>query len=230
MTRAVRGALVAVLVVGIVAAAPVVYFRYLYTHSKRLRVVDPGRVYRSGQMTAEGLADAVARYGIRTVLNVQDEFPDPDLYLHFWTTRIVKERACCANLGVRYVHLKPELISRRLVPQCRPPVIEEFLAIMDDPASYPVLVHCHAGLHRTGVLIAVYRMEYQGWTAAQAWADMRANGFGPWVGTAANDYVTQFVLTYRPGLRRSGAPAAGGTPSGSLAVPWRTPSSPGQEP
>jgi protein tyrosine phosphatase (PTP) superfamily phosphohydrolase (DUF442 family) len=230
MARAVRWALVAVLV-GIVGVAPVVYFRCLYAHSKRLRVVVPGRVYRSGQMTAEGLADAVARLGIRTVINVQDEFPDPDLDVNFWSTRTVKERAWCEQLGVRYVHLKPELISRRLVPRFRPPVIEEFLAIMDDPASYPVLVHCHAGLHRTGVLIAVYRMEYQGWTPARAWADMRANGFGPWVGTAANDYVTQFVLSYRRGQRRTGGPEPdGSTAADGPAVPWRTPPSVGQEP
>src|SRR5262249_9459182 len=157
--------------------------------------------------------DAVARYGIRTVLNVQDEFPDPDLDLTFWTSRTVKERAWCDRLGVRYVHLKPELISRRLVPRCRPPVIEEFLAVLDDPASYPVLAHCHAGLHRTGVLIAVYRMEYQGFSPAEAWADLRANGFGPWVGTAANDYVRQFVLTYRPGVRRTGGPGGGAAPA-----------------
>jgi hypothetical protein len=214
MARGVRWALVAA-IVGIVGVAPVVYFRYLYTYAKRLRVVVPGRVYRGGQFTAEGLADAVRRYGIRTVINVQDEFPDPDLYRHFWTYGTVKEKVCCEKLGVRYVHLKPELISRKLVPQCRPPAIDEFLALMDDPATYPVLVHCHAGLHRTGVLIAVYHMEYEGWTPARAWADMRGNGFGPWVGTAANDYVTQYVLTYRRGLR-------GG-------VPLRPLSSPGQE-
>ena len=34
---------------------------------------------------------------------------------------------------------------------------------MDDPDSYPVLIHCNAGLNRTGVMVAVYRMEYQGW-------------------------------------------------------------------
>jgi protein tyrosine phosphatase (PTP) superfamily phosphohydrolase (DUF442 family) len=207
MGRAVRWALVAAVVL-IVGVAPIVYYRSLYAHSKRLRIVVPGRVYRSGQMTAEGLADAIARYGIRTVLNVQDEFPDPDLDWTFWTFDTIKERAWCEQLGVRYIHLKPELISRRLVPEYRPPCIEEFLAIMDDPASYPVLVHCHAGLHRTGVLIAVYHMEYEGWTPEQAWADMHAHGFGPWVGSSANDYVKQYVLTYRRGLR----PAASSRP------------------
>jgi protein tyrosine/serine phosphatase len=189
-------------VVALIVGVPAVYFRSLYAYAKRLRVVEPGRYYRSGQMTAEGFTDAIRRYGIRTVVNVQDEFPDPDLDASYWDTHTVKEKALCESLGVRYVHLMPDLVARYAVPPLRPRVIEPFLALLDDPASYPVLVHCHAGLHRTGVLTAVYRMEYQGWTPLEAWQEMRAEGFGPWVGTSANEYVRQYVLTYRRGQRR----------------------------
>jgi len=194
-------ALVAVLVL-VVAVAPVVYFRGLYAHSKRLREVVPGRFYRSGQLTVEGFADAVARHHIRTVINVQDDVPDPDVYRGFWSLRTVKESELCRRLGVRYVNLAPDLVPHGQVPDERPGVIDEFLALMDDPGSYPVLIHCRAGLHRTGVLTAVYRMEYQGWSRAEAYEELKAHGFGTWVCTAANDYVNQYVLTYRRGLRR----------------------------
>jgi hypothetical protein len=207
MRGAIRWALVAALV-GIVGVAPAVYFRCVYDTHKRLRVVRPGRFYRSGQMTAEGFADAVQRYHIRTVLNVQDEFPDPDLDVSFWNRRIVKESELCRELGVRYVHLAPLLIPRRLVPEHRPPAIDQFLALLDDESNYPVLIHCHAGLHRTGILTAVYRMEYEGWTPREAYREMKAQGFGPWVCTSANDYVTQYVLSYRRGLRLPGGFAA----------------------
>src|SRR6516165_8026975 len=59
------------LVTAVVGVAPVVYFRYVYDTDKRLRIVHPGRVYRSGQMTADGFADAVNRYHMRTIINVQ---------------------------------------------------------------------------------------------------------------------------------------------------------------
>jgi protein tyrosine phosphatase (PTP) superfamily phosphohydrolase (DUF442 family) len=188
----------------VVAVAPVVYFRALYAYHKRLRQVVPGRVYRSGQMTARGFADAVARYHIRTVLNVQDDYPDPDLDLDFWGGGTVKERELCRRLGVRYVHLAPDLVPPRRVPPERPAAIEQFLAVLDDPSSYPVLIHCRAGLHRTGVLSAVYRMEYQGWSPLEAFAELKAHGFGAFVCTAANEYVRQYVLTYRRGCRRKG--------------------------
>jgi hypothetical protein len=204
MTGVVRWSLVATLI-GLIVVAPVVYFRYIYDTSKRLRVVDPGRLYRSGQMTAAGFADAVERYHLRTIINVQDEFPDPDLDLSFWSRRTIKESELCQKLGVRYIHLMPTLLPRHLVPEHRPPVIEQLLAILDDETSYPVLIHCHAGLHRTGILTAIYRMEYQGWSTEAAFLDMKAQGFGPWVCTSANDYVTQFVLNYRRGQRSAHA-------------------------
>src|SRR5438067_2397720 len=96
--------------------APFVFFRSAYARGKRLREVVPGRVYRSGQMTAEGFADAVARYQPRTIVNVQDDYPDPDLAESFWGPDTVKESELCRRLGVRYVALSPDLVSRRAPP------------------------------------------------------------------------------------------------------------------
>lgn len=185
----------------LLTVVPFVYYRYDYTFEKRLHEVIPGQFYRSGQMTAPGFREAVARYHFKTILNLQDDYPDPDIALGYFTSRTVKESVLCRQLGVQYLFLQPDLISRRLVPIHRPRAIDRFLEIMDNPANYPVLIHCKAGLHRTGVLAAVYRMEYQGWTPSQAIAEMKALGFGEWPCTSANDYITQYVLTYRPGIR-----------------------------
>ena len=97
--------------------------------------------------------------------------------------------------------MPPELLSRRKVPAERPPAIDRFLEIMRDPKNHPVLIHCKAGLHRTGVLTAVYRMEYQRWTPQQAIAELRANGFGEFVSDSANDYIMQYILAYQRGVR-----------------------------
>ena len=77
-------------------------------------------------------------------------------------------------------------------------VIDEFLAVMDNPDNYPVLLHCEAGLHRTGLLTAVYRMEYDGWSHQEAMDELKAHGFGRVACVSANDYVMQYVLTYCP--------------------------------
>ena len=103
-------------------------------------------------------------------------------------------------------------MSRKLVGQRQPEAFERFEKVMDDESSYPVLIHCNAGLNRTGVLVAVYRMEYQDWTREQAYRETMDNGFGRDVGTADNDYITQYILTYgrRGSRRRTAAAGAGG--------------------
>ncbi len=183
---------------------PFVHYRAEYAHHKRLRAVTPGVLYRSGQMTAAGFRDAIRRLQVRTVINCQNEFPDPDLARDYWDRRTVPESEVCRELGVRYVHLDPDLAPNRTDPAARPRVIDEFLAVLDDPASRPVLLHCKAGLHRTGVLAAVYRMEYEGWSPLAALTELKAHGFGDTVATAANDYVQQYILNFVPRAVRSG--------------------------
>ena len=195
-------ALLGACIVLIVVVVPIVCYRMVYTHDKRLHEIIPGRVYRSGQLTAEGFAAAKERFGLRTIVNVQDDYPDPDLSLNFWSSRHVKESEWCAKLGVRYVVIKPDLVSKKLAPDKHPEAIDQLLDLLDDERNYPVLIHCKAGLHRTGVLSAVVRMEYQGWTPVEAYRELKAHGFGDWVCTSANEYVRQYVLNYRPGHRR----------------------------
>src|SRR5262249_46337049 len=138
---------------------------------------------------------------IRTVINLQDEYPDPELSRHYLGGGTVHEKELCERLGVRYVWLPPDLVSRRKFPGERPRAIDRFLEIMDDPANHPRLIHCKAGLHRTGVMAAVYRLEYQGWSPARAVEEAKDHGFGDFACTAANDYIVQYILGYRPGQR-----------------------------
>jgi protein tyrosine phosphatase (PTP) superfamily phosphohydrolase (DUF442 family) len=188
-------------IAALLTAGPFYYYRWEYTHAKRLREVDPGRVYRSGQMTADGFADFVAAYHPRTIINLQDDYPDPDIRLGYFCPGSIKESELCRQLGVHFVFLPPDLIPRRQLPAHRPAAIDSLLAIMDDPANYPILLHCRAGLHRTGVMTAVYRIEYQHWSPAEAMRELKANGFGEWPATSANDYISQYILTYKPGIR-----------------------------
>ena len=88
---------------------------------------------------------------------------------------------------------------------------------MDDPARYPALIHCKAGLHRTGVLSAVYRMEYQRWDWLEAWHELRSHGFGEFVSDSSNDYILQYLLAYRPGLR---LPATGDRTDAATVDPF----------
>jgi protein-tyrosine phosphatase len=54
-----------------------------------------------------------------------------------------------------------------------------FFKLVNDPAAQPVYVHCKGGRHRTGVMTAAYRMSFDGWTADQAFGEMKRYDFGP---------------------------------------------------
>ena len=106
---------------------------------------------------------------------------------------------------MKFLFIPLDLVRRRQCPPERPEGMEKMLEVFDDPANYPILLHCRAGLHRTGCMAAIYHMEFEGWTPEQAVEEMKTHGFGDVACTAANDYVYQYVLTYRRGLR-SGRP------------------------
>ena len=191
-----------ILLAAFIVVVPVLHYRAEYNYGRRLREVQAGVLYRSGCLTVAGFKDAVASLGIKTIINLQDEWPDPNVRNSYFDTSTTSEIQLCKTLGVHYIYLPPDLISRRKVESERPQAIDQFLAIMDNPANYPVLIHCKAGLHRTGVMVAVFRMEYSGWSPLAALKELKDNGFGEWAGGADNDYIEQYITRYQPGQRR----------------------------
>ena len=148
------------------------YYRYRYAATKRLRVVEAGKLYRSGQLSARGLEQAIRQFGIRTVINLREEAPNPNLAGE-------REAALCQRLGVRYIYLYCEdLTQTDRENGLWPESARLFLDIVGDPDNWPVLVHCQAGLHRTGLLCAIYRVVVQKWEPYRAWHELCANGYG----------------------------------------------------
>jgi len=176
---------------------PWVYFRWDYTHAKRLRIVTPGVLYRSGEMTADGFREAVDRYHLRTIINLQDEYRDPELFQSYFSTKRIKESELCRALGIQYVYIPPDLLSPRELATRAPKAIDQFLGVMDDKSNWPVLIHCRAGLHRTGILTCLYRMEYEAWPRHKAVGELKANGFGEWPCTSSNEYIDQYIVRYQ---------------------------------
>jgi tyrosine-protein phosphatase SIW14 len=129
-----RGCLTVALVLLVLAPAPL-WYRYRYVEAKRLRVVADGVLYRAGQMTAAGLREAIGRYEIRTVINLQHESPDPLLPEHWLGRGSIRESQLCAQLGVRYVVLTPDLLPPDNRLDQIPPAVEQFLEIMDDASE-----------------------------------------------------------------------------------------------
>ena len=192
----------ATIVVLLALVPPCAYYRYQYVQAKRFHEVTPGRFYRSGQMTAPGFREVIDRYKIKLVINLQHEVPDPFLTEHWLGNGKIKESELCRDLGVKYVLLTPDILPPDNRLDSIPPAVEDFLKLLDDESNYPILVHCMAGLHRTGRLTAIYRMEYQGWSIGEALRELRANNYGYMAASEYDVFIIQFLENYVPRSQR----------------------------
>jgi protein tyrosine phosphatase (PTP) superfamily phosphohydrolase (DUF442 family) len=201
MANVVRWAL-ATLAVLVAIGPPFAYFRYQYTQTKRLREVTPGRFYRGGQPNATGLRQTIEKYGIKMVINLQHEEPDPFLPDHWLGRGVIHEKELCKQLGVKYIVLTPDVLPPDNQLDEEPAAVADFLRELDNESNYPILLHCKAGLHRTGRLTAIYRMEYEGWSHGEALRELRANGYGFVAASEADEFIIQFVQNYVPRAER----------------------------
>ncbi len=177
------------------------YYRAGFNHSRRLREVTAGRVYRSGQLTADGFADAVARFGIRAVVNLQEEDRDPFVPASYLGRTREAESEVLRRLGVKYIALDGGVLDADPATGGAPKLVGEFHKVLDDPSNYPMLIHCKAGLHRTGLLTAVYRMEVEHRPKDEVVRELRANGFGTYAATNGNIYIKTYIDDYQPRSR-----------------------------
>lgn len=199
--------LLTITILAMIVGVPSAYYRASYAHAKRFRVVEDGRLYRSGQLTATGFSEVFKRFGIKTVINLQQEAKDPFLPNSWRGQPQVRESELCESLGVRYIQLDGGVLDHPDLPAgSRPLVIDQFFAVVDDPKNWPILIHCKAGLHRTGLVTAVYRMEYNQWKTREAVEELKANGFGTFNASEADEYVVRFIKEFQPGLRRKVSP------------------------
>ena len=219
----VLGTLLAVLILGI----PGLYYRYTFDHARRLRIVTEGKFYRSGQLTSAGFRDAQLRYQIKTVINLQEDVKEPRIKEWAFGRPSVQQSEVLAGIGVNSISLDGGLMDSTQAGG-RPVVIDEFLEVIDGIRDqywkkglpHAILIHCAAGLHRTGLFTAIYRIEYENRSLSEVIEELKANGFGNYKATDANDYIKLYLLDYRKGFRWPGGkpakpspkPAEGGGP------------------
>lgn len=145
--------------------------------------------FRGAQPVGSDYGD-LAKLGVKTVINL---IGDGDLDS--------TERSSVEEHGMRYLQIP---MSTRKAPTSRQ--LEAFLSVVNDPASQPVYVHCVGGRHRTGVMTAVYRMNKDGISGAEAFAEMKRFKYGP---DFLHPEFKKFVYEFDP--KKTAVAAAAGT-------------------
>jgi protein tyrosine/serine phosphatase len=181
---------------------PLGFAYYQQNQIRHFRVVHDGVLYRSGQLSLSGLKRIIHDYGIKTVVTLRDAYYPGDL------PPDLEEEDYCLVQDINYFRITPRAWWSQggAIPADKG--VEQFLEVMDNPRHHPVLIHCFAGIHRTGAFCAIYRMEYERWSNAEAIAEMKACGYN----NLDDEFdVLGYVEHYQPrwkGLSISRSPSA----------------------
>jgi tyrosine-protein phosphatase SIW14 len=181
-------------------------------HYRHLYVVKPGVLYRSGQLTHKGLERVLYENNIGTLINLRSPDSGKTDKSDSW------EEDLCFKSFVRFVSIPfrpadhPKALSMTETHEIIDEAAGRFLEILSDPISYPrpILIHCLAGVHRTGLMVALYRVEKEGWSKEQAIDEMKQRGYTAFV---SDDPLCQFIVNWTPTKERKvsspHAPAVG---------------------
>ena len=137
-------------------------------------------LYRGGQPTEEGIKQ-LAKMGIKTVINLRDG-----------QEKVMKEKGYTEANGMQFINIR---LGNWFKPSDKD--IEAVLTEIRKPENQPVFVHCKRGADRTGTVVAVYRMRFDGWTDKQAEKEAKEFGIGwwqIWMKDYIDDYYERVVL------------------------------------
>lgn len=191
-----RRVVLAVVAIAVVLAPPLAWSAYRAYHFRNLKVVAPGFLLRGGQLSPHGLKRLWYEQGIGTVVSLRENDELKGVPGVRWEEQFCKEQ------DIAFVRLPP----RRWHGKDRGPIpaqanVDRFLEVLADPVKYPrpIYLHCFKGTHRTGVFVAIFRMEVEGWSNAQAIAELQSLGYDK---LEEEPDVYEFLRNYQPRSKR----------------------------
>ena len=125
-------------------------------------VVTPGRLYRGARPEPSEIQKIADAAGVQAVVSL---IPDANEALR-------AEQAAVLSAGLQWTNLP---MSDRSAPDGE--TIRRWLAIVRDPSAGSVFVHCEGGRHRTGLVVACYRVAVEGVSKPEAWEEARRWGY-----------------------------------------------------
>ena len=127
-------------------------------------VVEPGQLYRSGYLEPRPLHRVIREHKLKTILALLNNEPDTPEHQ-------TEDKVACAG-GVKLIRIGMPGDG------CGDfDALDRAADVIADPANRPLLVHCAAGVHRTGAAYAAYRMKHCGWELDKALAEGEKYGY-----------------------------------------------------
>jgi protein tyrosine phosphatase (PTP) superfamily phosphohydrolase (DUF442 family) len=136
-------------------------------------------ILRSGRPTQAGLAKLKTERGLKTIINLEDAMAN-----------VKAEATWAKDLGIDYLSFPTKTFSR---PNDQS--VAQILELLKDQTRYPILIHCHHGEDRTGLMIGLHRVFADQWTAKDAYQEMLDLGFHSILSSLQNYYKEKTGMT-----------------------------------
>ena len=153
-----------IIILSILAVVMFFVGKYVYDMNinHNFETITEGKVYKSGVIPPDEIAKYVEKYHIKSIVDLrypgtQDLVNNPEV-----PVELTAEKNAVAKIpGVNYFNNGSDQVPKQQN-------LDSFYKIMDNPANYPVLIHCYHGVGRAEMYSALYRIEYENFTNEQA--------------------------------------------------------------
>ena len=143
--------------------------KYVYDMNinHNFETITEGKVYKSGVIPPDELESYINKYHIKSIVDLRfpgtiDLVNNPEI-----PAELTAEKEAVAKIkGVNYFNNGSDQVPK-------PENLKTFFRIMDNPANYPVLIHCYHGVGRAELYSAIYRIEYESFTNEDARSGVR---------------------------------------------------------
>lgn len=183
---------------GAIVLAIGVYYVYHVNFNYRFEEISKEKVYKSGLIKPDKLGKYLKEYKIKTVVDLLD----PGVQDALNPAKKINIDAE-ADAVKKYNEENSADVVHVNIPSGQVPTKEtlaKFFQVLDNNASYPVLIHCYHGTGRAQIYSAIYRIEYEKFSDAEARAKTRfmVEGFGYRSSFADGKAKGDFLMKYKP--------------------------------
>lgn len=156
-------------ILGFSVLAIILVGKYFYDMNinHNFETITEGKVYKSGVIPPGELENYINDYQIKSVVDLRfpgtgDDVNNPEI-----PAELTAEKNAIEKIkGVNYFNNGSDQVPK-------PENLKRFFKIMDNPANYPVLIHCYHGTGRAEMYSAIYRIEYENFTNEEARSGVR---------------------------------------------------------
>ncbi len=138
--------------------------KYVYdiNINHNFETITEGKVYKSGVIPPNEIDSYVKKHHIKSIIDLRfpgtgDDVNNPEIPAELTAEKIAVEKI----KGVNYFNNGSDQVPVQKN-------LDIFFKIMDNPANYPVLIHCFHGVGRAEMYSAIYRIEYENMNKEEA--------------------------------------------------------------